>query len=53
MVEYIMKNDGNVYLVQEHDLQGRNKTIHFLGKEYIEEKKEEKPKVKRQKKEEK
>lgn len=57
MVEYIMKKDGNVYLVKEHDLQGRNKTIQFLGKEYIEEnveeKIEEKPKKKKQKKEEK
>lgn len=37
-MEYILKENGNVYLVKEHDVYGKNKTYTFLGKEYVEEK---------------
>lgn len=46
-MEYIKKENGNVYLVTEHDVYGRHKTITFLGKEYVEEEKKEKKKKKK------
>lgn len=45
MIQYIMKKDGNVYLVTEHDVYGRHKTISFMGREFIEV--EDKPKKKK------
>ncbi len=47
-MEYIEKRNGEVYLVTEHDVYGRHKTVKFLGHEYIE-KTEEKPKSKKKK----
>ena len=52
-MEYIEKRNGEVYLVTEHDVYGRHKTVRFLGLEYNENKddeiKEEKPKNKKKK----
>lgn len=47
-MEYIEKRNGEVYLITEHDVYGRHKTVKFLGHEYIE-KTEEKPKSKKKK----
>lgn len=35
-MQYIKKENGNVWLVTEHDVYGKHKTISFLGKELIE-----------------
>lgn len=35
-MEYIIKENGNVYLVKEHDVEGRHKTISYMGKEFVE-----------------
>ena len=48
-MQYIKKENGNVWLVTEHDVYGKHKTISFLGKEYVE---VEKPKKTKQKKDE-
>lgn len=47
-MEQIIKENGNVYLVKWHDIDGKHITKTFLGKEYIEE--EEKPSKKRKRK---
>lgn len=44
-MEYIVKKDGYVYQVTEHDVYGRHKTTVCLGKEYTED--SEKPKKKK------
>ena len=33
-MEYIEKKNGEVWLVTEHDVEGRHKTYSYLGKEY-------------------
>lgn len=35
-MQYIKKENGNVWLVTEHDVYGNNITVEFLGKEFIE-----------------
>jgi hypothetical protein len=52
-MEYIEKKNGEVWLVTEHDVEGRHKTYSYLGKEYIEiePKKIDKPKKGKNKKE--
>lgn len=55
MTERIIKQNGGVYLVIEHDVYGRNKTMHYLGKDpdlLESEKTNEKPKDKKKKGEE-
>lgn len=57
-MEYILKKDGYVYLVKEHDVYGMHKTITNLGKDpddpmWKEEVEEMKSKKKRTKKEDK
>ena len=49
-MEYIKKENGHVWLVIEHDVYGRHKTVKYLGKEFVEledEIKNDKPKKKR------
>ena len=48
-MEYIKKENGNVWLVIEHDVYGRHKTVKYLGKEFVEldEINDDKPKKKR------
>jgi hypothetical protein len=49
-MEHIKKENGNVWLVIEHDVYGRHKTLKYLGKEFVEledEIKNDKPKKKR------
>ena len=49
-MEYIKKENGLVWLVIEHDVYGRHKTVKYLGKEFVEledEIKDDKPKKKR------
>lgn len=36
IMEYIKKENGHVWLVIEHDVYGRHKTIKYLGKEFVE-----------------
>lgn len=36
IMEYIKKENGNVWLVKEWDVYGKHKTISYLGKEFIE-----------------
>ena len=48
----IVKENGNVYLVIEHDVYGRHITKRFLGKEYVEEEKENVVKTKKKNKSE-
>lgn len=48
-MEFIEKKNGEVWLVKWHDIQGRNITKSYLGKEYKEET-EEKPIKKSQRK---
>lgn len=52
-MEYIKKINGDVWLVKEWDVYGKNKTMSYLGKEYIEkdETNEDKPKEKKKKSE--
>lgn len=50
IMEYIKKENGLVWLVIEHDVYGRHKTVKYLGKEFVEledEIKDDKPKKKR------
>lgn len=48
IMEYIKKENGHVWLVIEHDVYGRHKTIKYLGKEFVElENNDDKPKKKR------
>jgi hypothetical protein len=48
IMEYIKKENGHVWLVKEHDVYGRHKTISYLGKEFVEtETNVDKPKKKR------
>ena len=35
-MEYIKKENGNVWLVIEHDVYGKHKTVRYLGKEFVE-----------------
>ena len=35
-MEYIKKENGHVWLVIEHDVYGRHKTVKYLGKEFVE-----------------
>jgi hypothetical protein len=35
-MEYIKKENGEVWLVIEHDVYGRHKTVKYLGKEFVE-----------------
>lgn len=48
-MEYIKKENGNVWLVIEHDVYGKHKTVRYLGKEFVEldEINDDKPKKKR------
>ncbi len=46
IMEYIKKENGHVWLVIEHDVYGRHKTIKYLGKEFVE-LEDDKPKKKR------
>jgi len=47
-MEYIKKENGHVWLVKEWDVEGRHKTISYLGKEFVEtETNVDKPKKKR------
>lgn len=51
-MEYIKKINGEVWLVKEWDVYGKNKTMSYLGKEYIEdETNDDKPKGKKKKSE--
>jgi hypothetical protein len=45
-MEYIKKENGHVWLVIEHDVYGRHKTVKYLGKEFVE-LEDDKPKKKR------
>ena len=48
IMEYIKKENGHVWLVKEWDVEGRHKTISYLGKEFVEtETNVDKPKKKR------
>lgn len=50
IMEYIKKENGHVWLVIEHDVYGRHKTVKYLGKEFVELEdviKDDKPKKKR------
>jgi hypothetical protein len=49
IMEYIKKENGNVWLVIEHDVYGKHKTVRYLGKEFVEldEINDDKPKKKR------
>lgn len=46
IMEYIKKENGHVWLVIEHDVYGRHKTVKYLGKEFVE-LEDDKPKKKR------
>jgi hypothetical protein len=46
-MEYIEKKNGEVWLVTEHDVEGRHKTRTYLGKEFVEV--DDKPKEKKKK----
>lgn len=46
-MEYIKKENGLVWLITEHDVYGKHKTVSYLGKEFVEI--EEKPKEKKKK----
>ncbi len=46
IMEYIKKENGHVWLVIEHDVYGRHKTVKYLGKEFVE-LEDNKPKEKR------
>ena len=46
IMEYIKKENGHVWLVIEHDVYGRHKTVKYLGKEFVE-LDDDKPKKKR------
>ena len=50
MEEHLIEKNGYMYLVQLHDVYGKNQTIHNLGKVYKE--KEDEPKKTKQKKSE-